>query len=168
MCSVRRSSSLRESRSNFQVRQSSENGLENRSRPLRLGGDAGYQVDRNLEVAGKLEVAREMLERLNNNPLAQSVAFRQLSVEPYITRQIGSSGRLRVELGAIVRTSDRSAGDIPVEFGFSRPLGLTKTWRGSYEHRISTVHSATASYDGRKEPNRTAIHTGRAEIRAYF
>ncbi|MDI6738829.1 MAG: hypothetical protein QME74_00510 [Candidatus Edwardsbacteria bacterium] len=145
-----------------------ESGLENGSTAVKAGADWGYQLDPNLELAARADIAQEKVERASGNPLARAVTFRDVSAAPYATRQLGLSGRLRAEAGFVHRAADKSRSEIPLEFSFSRPLGLTKSWSLQYEYRINNYLTSSANYDGRKEPDRRALHNARFELRAYF
>ncbi|HTY09246.1 MAG TPA: hypothetical protein VMF29_08780 [Candidatus Edwardsbacteria bacterium] len=147
---------------------SAEYGLESGIATLHGSCDAGCQIDPALELAGKGDAVRERLERLANNPLATAVAFTTYTVTPYLTRQLGTSGRARAEAGIIARSADRDREQIPAEFAVTRPLGLTKTWALQFDYRINTVLTSSAGYDGRKEPDKQPVHNARLELRAYF
>ena len=56
----------------------------------------------------------------------------------------------------------------PYELTNGRPVGSSILWRILFDYSISKNLQATFNYDGRSESNRNVIHTGRAEIKAFF
>jgi len=46
--------------------------------------------------------------------------------------------------------------------------GKTWLWRAALEYRLTNFVQASLNYDGRSEGGRSPVHTGRAEVRAFF
>jgi hypothetical protein len=145
-----------------------EGGLERASALFKAGGDGGWQLDDEVEFAVKGDVARERLERAAGAPLADVVTYRSVAASPYVTRQLGLVGRARAEVGITYRSSDRQRTDVPLEFAVTRPLGLSKNWSLQYDYRLNKFLTSSAGYDGRKEPDKQPVHSGRFELRAHF
>ena len=77
-------------------------------------------------------------------------------------------GRVRLELERDeVRLSNPLA-TIPFELTNGKVEGKSYFWRGIFDYSISKNIQASLNYDGRIEGSRKAVHTGRAEIRAFF
>ena len=79
-----------------------------------------------------------------------------------------SLGRLRLEVErdeVIMNTSDNN---FPYELTSGRPSGKSYYWRGVFDYSISKNIQATVNYDGRVEGSKQVIHTGRAQITAFF
>lgn len=146
----------------------SEGGLENGADVVRAGADAGMPAGRDLETALKGEIVRERLSRTASDLLASAAAYRSVSLAPYLTWQLGVSGRLRAEAGVVHRWCDRDRSEIPMEFAYARPLGTTKSWSARFDYRVGAALTSSGGYDGRKEPDAAPVHTVRFELRAYF
>jgi len=79
-----------------------------------------------------------------------------------------SLGRLRIEIErdeVILNTSDNN---FPYELTSGRPAGKSYYWRGVFDYSISKNIQATINYDGRVEGSKQVIHTGRAQVTAFF
>jgi hypothetical protein len=46
--------------------------------------------------------------------------------------------------------------------------GKTWLWRAALDYRLTNFVQASLNYDGRSEGGRPPVHTGRAEVRAFF
>lgn len=78
-------------------------------------------------------------------------------------------GRLRVEFERGEVNLNQSNIIYPFELTTGRQEGRTFIWRGIFDYSISKNLQATINYDGRVEGSNTkVIHTGRAEIKAFF
>lgn len=153
---------------NTVVVSSLEAGRESGSEAIKAGGDCGWQFGRDFELALRTDAGREWLERVSGIPQALHVKYDRLAVIPYLTYQLGLSGRARAEIGMVRLASDRARAEIPLEFALTRPLGLTKTWSLQYDYRLNANLTSSAGYDGRKEPDTRPSHTARFDLRAYF
>ena len=58
--------------------------------------------------------------------------------------------------------------EYPFEFTNGRVIGKTYQWRLAFDYRISQYVQVSVGYDGRTEGSRPAVHTGRAEAKAFF
>lgn len=77
-------------------------------------------------------------------------------------------GRIRLELERDeVRLNDSEV-TYPYELTNGRQVGKTFLWRAFFDYSISKNLQATINYDGRTESGGPVIHSGRAEIKAFF
>ncbi len=83
-----------------------------------------------------------------------------------------AAGQLRSEIQREeARISDQSTTGVanyPFEFTNGEVVGKTLLWRLAFDYRISQYLQVTLNYDGRSEGGRPAVHTARAEARAFF
>ncbi|MDQ7798582.1 MAG: hypothetical protein RDU76_06530 [Candidatus Edwardsbacteria bacterium] len=141
-------------------------GLESSVRLDFTGTDILHSLSRQLDLNARLEAGRERTQRYN---LAVPVTnFQHWSLSPGLSRKLSLSGQLRLEAGATYRKADQFWENIPPEFRYTRPLDWTKTWRATYDYRMNSYFTISASYDGRKESGSRTSHNGRMEVRAYF
>ncbi len=77
-------------------------------------------------------------------------------------------GRLRLEIERDEVRLTNSSINIPYELTNGRVSGKSYFWRGIFDYNLSKNIQASVNYDGRIEGGRNAIHTGRAEVRAFF
>jgi len=143
-------------------------GMESGETAVTIGGDGGWHPVRDLELALRAGYARERLEHGPGMPPPIVVRYGKASAAPYLTLQLGPAGSVRTEFGLIHWAPDRPPGEIPVEFAFTRPPGLTKTWSLQYDYRVNANLTSSAGYDGRKRPDLRPEHNARLDLRAYF
>jgi len=77
-------------------------------------------------------------------------------------------GRMRVEIERAEILLSNALANIPFELTNGRVNGKSYFWRGIFDYSISKNIQASFNYDGRIEGGRKAVHTGRAEVRAFF
>ncbi len=77
-------------------------------------------------------------------------------------------GRLRLELERNEVVLSSSSALFPFELTDGRPEGRSWVWRLNVDYRLLSSVQATISYLGRVEGLRPAVHTGRAEVKAFF
>ena len=77
-------------------------------------------------------------------------------------------GRLRLELERDEVLINNSSIGFPFELTNGRVDGKSFIWRAFFDYSISKNLQATINYDGRAEGKRRVIHTGRAEVKAFF
>jgi hypothetical protein len=77
-------------------------------------------------------------------------------------------GRVRVELERDEILLSNSQITIPFELTNGKVDGKSYFWRGIFDYSISKNIQASFNYDGRIEGDRKVVHTGRAEVRAFF
>ncbi|MBF8293981.1 MAG: hypothetical protein HW389_526 [Bacteroidetes bacterium] len=89
-----------------------------------------------------------------------------------LTYSILSLGQLRGEVQReevqIAKGANAGVHEFPFEFTNGQVVGKTLLWRLAFEYRISQYIQVSVNYDGRSEGGRPAVHTARAEARAFF
>jgi hypothetical protein len=141
-------------------------GLESSIEPSAISTEFILGLNSNIDCNPKAEIGKERMMRYNLPiPLTN---YQHWSLTAGLTRKLSLYGQVRVESGFIYRKADLMLDDIPFEFRYTRPLGRTLTWRTTYDYRISSYFTMSASYDGRKEEDKNIVHNGRMEVRAYF
>jgi hypothetical protein len=89
-----------------------------------------------------------------------------------LTYAILSLGQLRAEIQReeVLISNDKAIGtdSYPFEFTNGKAIGKTFQWHLAFDYRISQFLQLTFNYDGRSEGGRSAMHTARAEARAFF
>jgi hypothetical protein len=89
-----------------------------------------------------------------------------------VTYSLLSLGQLRGEFQREdVRIANPIRGgsqDYPFEFTNGEVVGKTLLWQLAFDYRISQYVQVSVNYDGRSEGGRAAVHTARAEARAFF
>jgi len=145
-----------------------EYGLESESRGAKAGSEFSYLYRNRTELGIKTIIFWESLLRQGFYLSIPRVNYRDISISPFMNHQLGLKGNTRLEFSQTYRRADQAGNDIPLEFSVSRPTGQIQTWRLQADYRLSNFLTASASYDGRKEPQKKALHNARAEIRANF
>lgn len=89
-----------------------------------------------------------------------------------LTYSILSTGQLRSEIQreevSITNQTKTSSPEYPYELTNGEVVGKTMLWNLAFDYRISQYVQVTVTYDGRSEGGRPAVHTARAEARAFF
>ncbi len=78
------------------------------------------------------------------------------------------AGQLRVSMAREEVHLDRDVIDFAYELTNGRSAGISWLWGVAFEYRVTSFIQASASYDGRSEGGAPVVHTGRAEVRAFF
>lgn len=79
-----------------------------------------------------------------------------------------SQGRLRIEIERDEVLINVPDANFPYELTAGRPAGKSYYWRGIFDYSISKNIQASVNYDGRVEGSKQVIHTGRAQVTAFF
>ncbi len=79
-----------------------------------------------------------------------------------------SVGRLRLEIERDEVLINLADANFPYELTSGRPAGKSYYWRGIFDYSISKNIQASLNYDGRVEGSKQVIHTGRAQVTAFF
>ncbi len=89
-----------------------------------------------------------------------------------LTYSMLAMGQLRSEIQReevrIARQGSVAPSEYPFEFTNGEVVGTTMLWNLAFDYRISQYVQVTVNYDGRSEGGRPAVHTARAEARAFF
>jgi hypothetical protein len=131
-----------------------------------ITSDFSYRPERNIEVGFKIKEGRSTDEYpakpaiidLNSQLLRFNLSF-------------AGTGRLRIEferdeLRGNVDNSNSTT--LPFELLGGNQLGKNYFWRLNFDYKLSSNLQSTISYDGRLQGESKAVHTARAEVRAYF
>lgn len=78
------------------------------------------------------------------------------------------TGRLRTEIERSNVAFDTETDRFPFELTDGRAEGTSWVWRLNFDYRLTSFMQATLTYLGRAESERAAIHTARAEVKAFF
>ncbi len=128
-----------------------------------LAFDLSYRPEQNVEVGFKLEVAKSsdrfQIPQVDADLNAQSLRC---------IYSIQGAGQARVEISREEILLTRTVTTFPFELTGGRTPGKTWLWRTALDYRVTQFVQATFNYDGRAEGGRSAIHTARAEVRAFF
>ncbi len=79
-----------------------------------------------------------------------------------------TSGRLRLEIERDEVLLNTSNLIIPYELTNGRAEGKSYFWRAVFDYNITKNIQANINYDGRVEGSKQVIHTGRAQVTAFF
>ncbi len=125
--------------------------------------DISYRPEQNVEVGFKVEVAkstdRYQLPHIDASLNTQSVR---------LVYAFQGAGQARMEMAREEIVLGRGSENIPFELTGGRIVGKTWIWRAAFDYRVTQFIQATMNYDGRIEGGRQAVHTARAEVRAFF
>jgi hypothetical protein len=126
--------------------------------------DFSYRPERNIEVGFKIKAGtstdaypvKPTIINLNSQILRFNFSF-------------AGNGRLRIELerDELLGNIDNTT-VIPFELLGANQLGKNYFWRLNFDYRLSQNLQSTVSYDGRLQGTSKAIHTAKAEVRAFF
>jgi len=125
--------------------------------------DFSYRPEQRIEIGLRIEVTGST----DRNPESPADA----DINAQAIRGIYSLqglGQIRGELTREEVIASSSMVSLPFELTGGRVLGRTWLWKGAADYRMAQFVQATLSYDGRSEAGRPVVHTGRAEVRAFF
>ena len=122
-------------------------------RSLQLTGNLIHRPHQSVEYGLKLEGWWD----------ASHDIMQLFSIKPRFLYSFKGKGRLGAECERI-----NVFRDLPFDIVGAKPKGKTWRWNLRFDYRVSRYVTAVVNYDGRREPGREIIHTGRAEIRAFF
>ena len=128
-----------------------------------ITSDFSYRPGRNLEVGFILKVGRSedsypevpTIIDLNSQRLRFNLNFTGI-------------GRLRIEVERSELVANTTEAFIPFELPGGRVVGKNYFARVNFDYRIASFLQITLDYNGRLQGTDRAIHTARAEARAYF
>ena len=123
--------------------------------------DIGYRPRPAMELSFESTIDLDTDRQSNQRSLA-------LTLSPGVSYSILLKGRARTNI-AWTHVSVESE-DLPLYYTMAggRKLGNNIDWSFTLDYRLQKYVTALFSYTGRSEPNRPAIHSGRAEMRAFF
>jgi hypothetical protein len=91
-----------------------------------------------------------------------------MSLSPGFSYSFLRRGRARAEFSWTHVGVDRT--DLPLFYTMAggKKRGNNYEWSFNLDYRLHQYVTALISYTGRSEPDRMVIHSGRAEMRAFF
>jgi len=128
-----------------------------------LSFDISYRPVQSIEYGMRIDVAR-------STDWAQAPAL-QADINTQTVRGVFGFervGQLRVSMAREEVQLDRAVVDFAYELTNGRSAGISWLWGVAFEYRVTSFIQASASYDGRSEGGAPIVHTGRAEVRAFF
>jgi hypothetical protein len=128
-----------------------------------ITSDFSYRPERNIEVGFKFKVGRRE-DNLSINPSTIDLNSQLIR----FNFSFAGKGRLRFEAERSELTGVTYDNFIPFELTGGNRLGKNYFWRFNFDYRISSNLQSTVGYDGRIQGGGRTIHSGRAEVRAYF
>ena len=81
---------------------------------------------------------------------------------------IETKGKLRIEVERDEALLSANPLFLPYELTKGISVGKSYLWSLNLDYRVTNFIQATVSYNGRAEGGAKVIHTGTAELRAYF
>ncbi|MCD6336243.1 MAG: hypothetical protein J7M27_13115 [Candidatus Latescibacteria bacterium] len=126
-----------------------------------LNGRLSYRPRSALETSLKLGWSRE-------HEREQDLRANRIFLKPGISYSLRGKGRLRAHVDWTSVTSSPSDRSLVYPMAKGRRIGETLNGDLTLDYRIGRYMTAFLSYNGRKDPGRKIIHTGRMEVKAYF
>jgi hypothetical protein len=125
--------------------------------------DLPYRPNETVEVGLRLEAAhatdRARKPALESDFNAQGLRF---------VYAFPGAGQARLEAAREEVALTSPIEQFPFELTGGRVAGKTWIWRAFLEYRVAQFVQAGVNYDGRVEGGRPAVHTARADVRAFF
>lgn len=149
-----------------QIDNVSANERSNRRRNVtnnNVSSDFSYRPERNIEVGFRIRVGRSE----DTFPVSPTIIDLNSQLVRFNLSFFGT-GRLRIELERNELITNTTQNFIPFELTGGNLIGKNYYWRINFDYRLSANLQTTLSYDGRLQGGSRAIHTARAEARAYF
>jgi hypothetical protein len=128
-----------------------------------VSSDFSYRPEKNIEVGFRIKVGKSE----DTYPEKPSIIDLNSQLIRFNLSFLGT-GRLRIEVERNELISNSANNIIPFELTGGNQLGKNYYWRLNFDYRLSQNLQATVNYDGRIQGGGKAIHTARAEVRAYF
>jgi hypothetical protein len=128
-----------------------------------ITSDFSYRPERNLEVGFIIKVGRSE-DSYPESPTIIDLNSQRLRFNLNFT----GIGRLRIEIERSELVASTSEAFIPFELTGGRVVGKNYFARVNFDYRIASFMQITLDYNGRLQGTDRAIHTARAEARAYF
>jgi hypothetical protein len=125
--------------------------------------DFSYRPDRNIEVGFKIRAGKNE-DHYPERPTV--IDMNSLGVR--FNLSFAGSGRLRAEIERNELIANNTDNFLPFELTMGNFIGKNYFWRLNFDYRISSNLQSTLSYDGRQQAGSKIVHTGKAEVRAFF
>ena len=128
-----------------------------------IASDFSYRPENNIEFGFKIKVGR------NEDSYPQTPTVIDLNSQSIrFNLSFAGTGRLRIEIQRDELTGNTAENFLPFELTGGNSIGKNYYWRLNFDYRINTFLQSTVGYDGRLQQQSKAVHTARAEVRAYF
>lgn len=122
-----------------------------------------YKPTQFIETGFKVQIKRA------NDFYPASPTQADINVQTFrLTYSLSGKGTLRSEISRNEVILSTNPAFLPFELTKGLVAGKSYFWSVNFEYRISNFIQATINYFGRAEDRSKVIHTGTAEIRAYF
>lgn len=122
-----------------------------------------YKPNQLIETGFKVQIKRA------NDFYPASPTQADINVQTFrLTYSLSGKGTLRSEISRNEVILNTNPAFIPFDLTKGLVAGKSYFWSVNFEYRISNFIQATINYFGRAEDRSKVIHTGTAEIRAYF
>jgi hypothetical protein len=128
-----------------------------------VSSDLSYKPIPEIEAGFKLDIKNSE----DTYPLSPTVANINIQTFRFIYA-FQSKGRARLEIARNETTLNNTPDFLPYDLTSGLAIGKSYIWSLTFDYRISNFIQATVNYQGRAEGNSKVVHTGTAEIRAYF
>ncbi len=138
----------------------------NRARQVKqnnLVTEFNYRPIASVETGMKLQVGRSE-DKFPQRPTIVD----QNSITLRVNLSLANIGRLRIETERTELISNSAVTNIPFEITRGNVIGKNYFWRVFFDYKLASYVQTSFSYDGRLYGKQRAIHTLRAEARAYF
>ncbi|MFH2032605.1 MAG: hypothetical protein ABIJ40_18560 [Bacteroidota bacterium] len=128
-----------------------------------ISTDFSYRPLSYLELGFKFSVGRNE-DRFPESPTIIDVNSQSLR----LNISFAGKGRIRIEGERSELVVNENGNQIPFEITKGNFIGKNYFWRFNFDYRVSSNLQTTINYNGRLQGKGDAIHTLRAEARAYF
>jgi hypothetical protein len=138
----------------------------NKSRQIssnNLTSEFSYRPDKNIEVGFRIKVGNSE----DTYPDIPTIIDMNSQLLRFNLSFLGT-GRLRIEIERDELIANTNENFIPYELTNGNQIGKNYYWRLNFDYKLLTFLQTTISYDGRLQGESRAVHTARAEARAYF
>jgi hypothetical protein len=138
----------------------------NKSRQIssnNLTSEFSYRPDKNIEVGFRIKVGNSE----DTYPDIPTIIDMNSQLLRFNLSFLGT-GRLRIEIERNELIANTKENFIPYELTNGNQIGKNYYWRLNFDYKLLTFLQTTISYDGRLQGESRAVHTARAEARAYF
>lgn len=153
----------------FEYTSNHEDRVFSRRQDRLLRGNA-FSADLSYRPQTDIELASFIGMNLDQDKfLSPATEVRAIIARPRLVYSFRRRGRLRSEIEWVDVSVTPSGRVLPFELANGNRTGKTVRWNFSFEYRLSANFQATATYDGRREPDRPqTLHLGKIEMRAFF
>ncbi|MDE3057267.1 MAG: hypothetical protein KGJ59_04850, partial [Bacteroidota bacterium] len=130
-----------------------------------LSSDLSYRPEQNLEVGFTLQTSSSE----DFSPLTPVTAsFNSQGIRTVFSFEGAGQARIDFSREEIMLENSPPLQLVPYELTDGRDVGKTFLWGVSFDYRITGNIQSSLQYTGRTSKNGAIIHTGRAEVRAFF